>query len=178
MEKPTILTMPMHEGATFSWIMPDWVKLAIADALIVFGRLEQEIIEIAWLLKDADVKEKVKTARAPASENFQGILGVMEEQHGSKFDGLRTAFDKLSTDRNLMALGCWVLIDGVKPWVVWHKFIQDDASVIGEYFEVHRFDNFMKKADHLLDMCKKYHRMLEEALGKTTSALTRLPLDK
>jgi hypothetical protein len=43
MQKPKAITVPMHEGATFSWKMPDWVKLAIADSLIVFGRMEQRI---------------------------------------------------------------------------------------------------------------------------------------
>jgi hypothetical protein len=107
-----------------------------------------------------------------------GILGVMEEAAGQKFDGLRTSFDVLAKDRNLMAHGCWILIDGDRPWVVWHKFIEDDASVIGEFFERPRFEKFMKKAEHLLDMCKNYHNMLEEALGKKTSALTKLPSDK
>jgi hypothetical protein len=173
-----MVTVPMHEGATFSWVLPDWVKFAIADWLVVFGRMEQKIIEIAWLMKDADVKERVKTARAPAVENFQGILSVMEEHEGKKFDGLRKTFEALSKDRNLIAHGCWLMIDGTMPWVVWHKFIEDDASVIGEFYERPRFDDFKKKAVFMYEMCDKYHDMLEKALGKTTSALGRLPLDK
>ena len=174
MQKPKVITVPMHEGATFSWKMPDWVKLAIADSLIVFGRMEQRIIEIAWLLKDADIKERVKTARAPAVENFEGILGVMEEYEGKKFDGLRKTFGDLSKDRNLIAHGSWLMIDGNRPWVVWHKFIEDDSSVVGEYYEKGRFEDFKKKADYLYDMCGKYHDMLEKALDKTTSALGRV----
>jgi hypothetical protein len=41
----------MHGGASFNRELPDWVRFAIADAVVVFGRLEQEIIEIAWLIK-------------------------------------------------------------------------------------------------------------------------------
>ncbi len=173
-----MVTVPMHDGATFSWVLPDWVKLAIADSLVVFGRMEQKIIEIAWLLKDADVKEKVKTARAPAVENFEGIIGIMEEHEGKKFEGLRKTFDALSRDRNLIAHGCWLMIDGNRPWVVWHKFIEDDSSVIGEFYERPRFDDFKKKAEYLYEMCGKYHHMLEQALGRTTSALGVLPADK
>jgi hypothetical protein len=173
-----VVTVPMHEGATFSWKMPEWVKLAIADSLIVFGRMEQRIIEIAWLLKDADIKERVKTARAPAVENFEGILDVMEEFEGKTFDGLRKTFEDLSKDRNLIAHGSWLMIDGARPWVVWHKFIEDESSVIGEFYEKGRFADFKKKADYLYEMCGKYHDMLEKTLGKTTSALRRVSADK
>jgi hypothetical protein len=168
----------MHEGAVMTWVLPDWVKLAIADSLILFGRLEQKIIEIAWLLKDADMKERVKTARAPAYDNFQDIIGVMEEAADKKFTALSETFEALAKSRNLIAHGCWLMVDGNRPWVVWHKFIEDDASVIGEFFEKPRFDDFLKRAEFLYDMCSKFHHMLEEELGKTTSALGRLPQGK
>jgi hypothetical protein len=178
MEKPKVISVPMHEGATFSWKMPEWVKLAIAESLILFGRLEQEIIEIAWLLKDANAKEKVKVARTPATENFDGILAVVEEHTADKLNALRSAFEELARNRNLIAHGCWLMIDGAKPWVVWHKFIEDDENVVGEYFEKARFEKFKKQAEVILGTCKKYHQMLEEGSGKITSALTKLPADK
>lgn len=45
----------MPEGVRLSVELPEWVRLAIADAVVVFGRMEQEIIEISWITKDADL---------------------------------------------------------------------------------------------------------------------------
>jgi hypothetical protein len=37
----------MPEGVVLSRELPKWVKLSIADVVVVFGRMEQEAIEIA-----------------------------------------------------------------------------------------------------------------------------------
>jgi hypothetical protein len=39
------------------------VKLAMSDCIVLFGRMEQEIVEVIWLLKSADVAARVKIAR-------------------------------------------------------------------------------------------------------------------
>jgi hypothetical protein len=43
----------MPEGVVLSRELPKWVKLSIADVVVVFGRMEQEAIEIAWLTNTA-----------------------------------------------------------------------------------------------------------------------------
>jgi hypothetical protein len=161
----------MHSGAVVSYELPSWVKLAMADAIILFGRLEQEIIEVTWLLKDADMQVRVKLAREPASKNFQFIINEVKKQTGESLSGLENGFDRLAKDRNLIAHGSWWIVDKERPWVVWHKFIEDDGSVIGEYFEKYRFDHFMNKAGAIYDMMRQFHNQLEEGLGKKTSAL-------
>jgi hypothetical protein len=81
--------VPMPEGVQLSPELPDWVKLAIADAVVVFGRVEQEIIEISWILTDADLKQKLKLARVPATENFIAVIeGVEQAKDGLKLDAL------------------------------------------------------------------------------------------
>lgn len=50
------------------------MRLAIADAVVLFGRAEQEAIEISWLLKDATLKEKLKLVRNPATDTFLANL--------------------------------------------------------------------------------------------------------
>jgi hypothetical protein len=60
-----------------------------------------------------------------------------------------------------------------KPWVVWHKFAEDTESIIGEHFEAWRFERFMTKGNHILDMLRMYHNMLEAQTGKKTSAVPR-----
>jgi hypothetical protein len=166
------VTVPMHSDAVISYELPQWVKLAMSDAMILFGRLEHEIIEVTWLMKEADMAARVKSARKPISENFQFIIDEVKKQaNGASLSGLEDGFDKLAKDRNLIAHGSWWIVDGENPWVVWHKFIEDDGSVIGEFFEKHRFDHFMYKAGVIYDMIRNFHNMLEEGLGKKTSTL-------
>jgi hypothetical protein len=68
-------------GAKLTRELTQWVRLSIADAVVVFGRLEQEIIEIAWLMKGADVvKERVNLSRNPASDNFVNIVSGLKRR--------------------------------------------------------------------------------------------------
>jgi hypothetical protein len=87
----------MHGGAKLSQDLPDWVKLAIADAIMLFGRLEQELIEIAWLIKGADQKvERLKVARNPAPDNFSDIVAIVEQAARQELSALRSTFDDLA----------------------------------------------------------------------------------
>jgi hypothetical protein len=158
-----IVYQQMLPGTPLSAELPDWVKLNIADCIVVFGRLEQTVIEIAWeVAGTTEIKERLKRARQPANNNFEEMLAVIEEAAGTKFDALRTAFDGLSKDRNLIAHGSW-LMAGDKPYVVWHKFLTDTESVMGEFFEDHRFNHFKQRAEKLLETCREWFRMLTEA---------------
>ena len=69
---------PMPEGVLLSAELPERVRLAIADAVVLFGRMEQETIDISWLLTDATLKEKLKFARNPATESFIAVLESVE----------------------------------------------------------------------------------------------------
>jgi copper chaperone CopZ len=59
--------VPMPDGVRLSLELPQWVKLSIADAVVLFGRMEQEAIEISWVLTDAGLKERLKLARNPGT---------------------------------------------------------------------------------------------------------------
>ena len=165
--------IPMPDGVHLSAELPDWVKLSIADAVVTFGRMEQEIIEISWILNDADLNKKLSLSRNPATENFLSTLESVEKtEPGLKLDALKAAFKALSDERNLMVHGAWTMTNDM-PWVVWHKFLEDDDSVIGEHFEKWRFDRFVFKAKHILNMLRRFHDMLEQETGVKTSALPR-----
>ena len=141
---------------------------------MLFGRLEQEVIEIAWLIKGAGEKaERAKVARRPATDNFDDILKLVEAAAGSEFASLRSTFEDLAKDRNLIAHGAWWMVDGHRPWVVWHKFIEDSDSVMGEYYVESRFSDFMKKAGVIYEMCRKFHDGVEKQTSLKTSALQR-----
>ena len=172
---PNVIIRSMHEGARLNFQMDDWVKTEIANCVIIFGRLEQKVIEIAWDVMGAnEVKHRIKAARTPASVNFEEILGAIEQLAGEKFEALRLGFETLAHDRNLIVHGAWLMVDD-KPYVVWHKFLEDNDSVIGEYFERPRFEFFLKKANALLDMCAKWHTMISEERGTTLSTFSRVP---
>jgi hypothetical protein len=168
MNKNQSKAIPMHAGARSTQDLLAWVRLSIADAIVLFGRLEHELIEIAWLIKGADLKERVKIARNSATYNFLNVIAIVEEAAGARFDALRETFVNLANDRNLMVHGAWLMVDG-RPWVVWHKFLVDTESVIGEFFDKPRFEAFMKKADILLDTSRKFHSELEASSGVRTS---------
>ena len=95
--KPTMsenaMHIPMPEGACLSPALPQWVRLAIADAVVLFGRTEQETNEIAWLLTDATLREKLKLARNPATDNFLTVLEAVEQQAPDlRLDELKKGF--------------------------------------------------------------------------------------
>ena len=152
---------PMPENVRLSSEISHQVKLALADAVIVFGRIEQELIEIAWIRSDAALKQRLKIARAPTKDNFIDIIEAVEQtQPGLKLDTLKDTARQLADDRNLMVHGAWTMADD-KPWVVWHKFTDDTGDIVGEYFESWRFERFMAEGLHLLEMLRKFHNMLE-----------------
>lgn len=163
----------MPEGIRFSSELPRWVRLAISEVVVLFGRIEQECIEISRLLKDANLAAKLKLAREPAKQNFLDIISAVERQEpGLKLDWLRNGFSTLADERNLIVHGAWVMA-GDKPWVVWHKFLQDDDNVVGEFFEAPRFKRFADKGWEILTMLRKFHDMLEAGTGKKTRAVPR-----
>lgn len=163
----------MPPNTCLSADLPEWLRLAIADAVVVFGRMEQEAIEISWLLNDAELKQRLKIAQFPATKNFIEIIEAVERAKDSlKLDAVKDAFRSLANERNLMVHGAWAMTDE-KPWVVWHKFAEDTESVIGEHFEAWRFERFMVKAEHLLNTLRRYHDQLEAQTGKRTTAMPR-----
>jgi hypothetical protein len=165
--------VPMREGVHFSPELPEAVKLSIADAVVVFGRIEQEAIEISWVLTDADLKKRLKLARTPSTETFLEIIDSVERsQAGLNLDAMKDGFRTLANDRNLIVHGAWAMTDD-KPWVVWHKFAEDTDSIIGEYFEAWRFERFMTKGNHILAMLREFHNILEAVTGKKTNAIPR-----
>lgn len=163
----------MHPNVRISFELPQEVRLAIADAVVLFGRIEQEVIEIFWVLADANLKARLKIARQPGTENFVAIIEAVERsQEGLNLDALKDTFRALANERNLIAHGAWTMADD-KPWVVWHKFAEDTESVIGEHFEAWRFERFMTKGVHLLETLKRFHTMVEELTGTKTTAVPR-----
>jgi hypothetical protein len=97
--------MPL--GAVLDLHMPDWVQLEIASCVILFGRLEQKIIEIAWDMAGSnEVRERLKRAKQSSHDNLDEILGVIET--AATFEAIRTAFKGAKTETlSRMGRGSW-----------------------------------------------------------------------
>jgi hypothetical protein len=170
----TIIYEEMPPGTKLSTDMPDWVKIEIADCIIVFGRLEQCVIEIAWeMAGTTEIKARLKRARQPATDNFDEVLSVIEEAAGEKLEALRRAFEELAKDRNLMAHGSW-LMAGSRPYVIWHKFLTDVDSIMGEFLDTHRFQHFKARANKLLETCNEWYMEMTEKTGRKPSILNKI----
>lgn len=158
--------------ARLSADLPRWLRMAIADAVIVFGRTEQELVEITWILRSTALEDRAKIAKKPALENFEQALAVVAEHAaGEQFDALRTTLEELRDLRNLVVHGSWLMANDT-PYVVWHKFIEGEDIVVGEFFERHRFSHFMKRATHILAMLRAFHTQIEEISGTRTGLRT------
>jgi hypothetical protein len=165
--------VPMAPGAQFDFTIPDWVKLLIAECVIIFGRVEQKAIEIVWVVETADPRQRVKIARRPAAENFKIAVSNMNGVTPERIEAQQKFFVDLAQLRNLIAHGCWVMVNS-RPWVVWHKFIVDDGSIVGEFCEKDRFEAFKRQANKMLEMLSNIHNDVEEVAGIKTNALTPL----
>jgi hypothetical protein len=151
--------VPMSPDTALSLELPMSVRLGIADAIVVFGRIEQQTIEIWWILEQADFNRKLHRAQRPVTKNFLEMIDAIENVGGEEFTAVKQALQQLAKERNLIVHGAWAMADGT-PWVVWHKFLEDDDSVVGEHFADIRFERFMKIGEHLLDTLKQFHNML------------------
>jgi hypothetical protein len=169
----SIPIVPMPPGAAFDFNMPAWTKTLIADCLIVFGRVEQKSIEVVWVVEGANVAKRVAIARRPPKENFEIAIRNGNTLNGSSIEKYLEAFVDLANLRNLIAHGAWVMVNGV-PWVVWHKFIVDDGSVVGEFCQRERFEAFKRQANAMLRLLSDLHTQAEERAGIRTSAVSRM----
>lgn len=140
----------IHPEARWNFKLPVEVKIAIADAIVIFSRIETCVLEMVWAIKGADLNQKRKLAKRRASENFTELKNFMTLPD-VETDAIWQALTQITDDRHIIAHGSWMVIDDIRPFVMWHKLIENDDTFIGEYFDYTRFEMFMKKAEKLLE---------------------------
>jgi hypothetical protein len=171
---PTSMAIP---GMTWSFELPERLKVAIADAVAIFSRIDHAVIECIWILEQADLKRKKQIAKERAHENINFIRSVVEEHMKLKIPETWDALVELRRDRNLIAHGVWMMRFGGDsagerrapatglPMVLWHsKMLESDDFVTAESFDYWRFDKFMSRASVLLDTFLKFRAMAETAV--------------
>src|SRR4029077_5595593 len=137
---------------TWSFVLPDKLKLAIADAIVLYSRIESCIVEIIWELEEADLERKKEIAKAWGEQNFRLIKRAVKLIPGAKTDAIWPALKATGKERNLIGHGVWMWTNEDRPLVVWHsKFLEETEWVGAEFFDFARFDYFMRRAELLMN---------------------------
>jgi len=171
---PTRIAIP---GMTWSFDLPDRLKIAIADAIAIFSRIDHAVIECIWVLEQADLKRKKQIAQEHAHENIKFVRSVVEEHMKLDIGPTWDALDEMRRERNLIAHGVWTIRFGGGsqgetvmppaglPMVLWHsKMLESDDFVTAESFHFWRFDKFMDRARVLLNTFLQFRTMAENAI--------------
>src|SRR5271156_3699151 len=141
------MSVPIHPNANISSELTADLKIAIADAIVVSSRIETCLLETIWVIEDADLNQKRKLATRTISQNFTQLRQFINIPN---LDLAKTwrAVDRVMNERHIIAHGSWMIVDNTRPFVIWHKFLENSDTVVGEYFNYHRFAYFMKTANH------------------------------
>jgi hypothetical protein len=141
---PTSIAIP---GMTWSFDLPDRLKLAIADAIAIFSRIDHSLIECIWALEQADLRRKKQIAKEHAHENIIFVRFVVEEHMKLDVPETWDALAELRQERNLIAHGVWMMRFGGDsagelaapstglPMVLWHsKMLESEDFVTAESY--------------------------------------------
>jgi hypothetical protein len=152
---------------TWSFELPDKLKLAIADAIVLYSRIESCIVEIIWELEEADLERKKEIAKAWGDQNFHLIKRAVKLIPGAKTDAIWPALKGIGKERNLIGHGVWMWTNEERPLVVWHsKFLEDADWVGAEFFDFPRFDYFMRRAELLMNTFAQFKLLIVKAIDQ------------
>ncbi|MGA2492669.1 MAG: hypothetical protein ABSF67_06915 [Roseiarcus sp.] len=168
---------PPPLGTSWDFTLPDKLKLAIADSLVAFARLETLSLETVWIFEDATLAEKKALARDWVTANFRKIKRVVKKLPGAETDKIWPTLEKLAQERNLIAHGFWAVDSSGRPVVMSHKFLESDDYVTAEFFDYTRFDYFITRAEHLVKTFQQFKTMLD-SLSKDQRIAAGLTLPK
>jgi len=153
---------PPPPDASWNFTIPEKLKLAIADAVVTFARMETTLLEIIWILEESTLEEKRELTLDVVSKNFKKLKRVVTRLPGAETSRIWPALSSLASDRNLIVHGFWAVDDAHddRPVVLSHRFLESEDYVTAEYFDYRRFEFFQKRADHLLNMFRQFRVML------------------
>jgi hypothetical protein len=167
------MAIARHRSPDLKWTfeLPDRLKLAIADAIVIYSRIESCIVEIIWELERADLPRKQEIAKSWGDQNFRLVKKAVNMIPGTETDAIWPALKALGRERNLIGHGVWMWASDDRPLVVWHaKFLEEDDWVGAEYFDFSRFDYFMRRAVVLANTFAQFKQLLIEALDAEKAA--------
>jgi hypothetical protein len=168
---------PPPPNAEWHFELPTKLKIAIADAVVVFARLETIALETVWIFEDSTLEEKRELTRDFVTKHFEKIKKVVKKMPGAQTDKIWPTLKHLASERNLIAHGFWAVNEEQRPVVLSHKFLESEDYVTGEFFDYRRFEYFIKRADHLLNTFRLFKTMLE-GISKADRIAAGLTLPK
>jgi hypothetical protein len=158
-----------HRSPDLKWSfdLPDRLKIVIADAIVLYSRIESCCVEIIWELEQADLERKKQIAKAWGDQNFRLLKQAVDQIPGAKTDKIWPALKSLTKERNLIGHGVWMWTNEGRPMVVWHsKFLEEDDWIGAEYFDWMRFDHFMKRATVLMNTFAQFKLLVVKAVDE------------
>src|SRR3954452_480163 len=125
--------------------LPDKLKLAIADCITLYSKIECCIVELVWVLEAPDLDRKREIAKGWGDQNFRIVKKVVKSIEGAESDAVWPALKNLGHERNLIGHGVWMTTGEGRPMVVWHaRSLQLGEGIEAQYFDWERFDHFLK----------------------------------
>jgi hypothetical protein len=144
--------------------LPDKLKLAIADCILLYSNIESCIVELVWLIEDADTERRMRIARSWSSTNFKIVKQVIKLIPGAESDAVWTTLKNLGEERNLIGHGVWLITHEGRPMVVWHARSEDHENIEAQYFDWARFDQFLILASAVLKTFAQFKQLFEAAI--------------
>jgi hypothetical protein len=143
------------------------LKCAIADCITLYSKIESCIVEVVWLLEQADLPRKKEIAKSWGDQNFKIVKRAVKSIPDAQSDAIWPTVTELQNERNLIGHGVWMIASDGRPLVVWHaKFLDSADWVSGEYFDWHRFDHFLERGQVLLKTFADFKADLDAALAE------------
>ena len=108
----------MRDKAPFtkvSFIIPDKLKLAIADCIILYSNIESCVVELVWALEMPNKERKRQIAKNRGKKNFSIVKDVVRSIPGAESDAIWPALNDLTQERNLIGHGVWMVADDGRP---------------------------------------------------------------
>lgn len=147
--------------------LSDHLKMAIGDAVTIFSKIDAKMLEIIWLLSEADLAKKKKLAREHSAGNMKSLEEAFRLIPGAETGEIWRTCEALRRERNLIAHGIWLVDQFGNPQVTWHRRdLESDDYTVVEHFSFERFDHFLQRGHLLLKTFSDIERQLQEILPR------------
>jgi len=141
-----VIQQNLSDGARISEGVPDAIKLAMADALMVFSEMEMSAEHFIWdvlglsaddgkLVTQIETKEKIELAK-----KLSHRYGLPLHRHARTTADAWSAIRLAVEARNKMAHGIWRMIDGETPIVVSYRIPIEAGRINSEHFPLDRIE--------------------------------------
>ena len=134
-----------------SFDLPDDLKLAIADAVTSFAKLEMAIEELIWAFVGVSISHGRMLTRMDTRPKFELLKKlVLEfvpvEQRKTIAPHLWKGLDQLREDRNDIVHGAWAILDGSKVVTVSHRYSAEPDEVGTKPYSIELLKLFVRRA--------------------------------